>query len=64
MTIRDALPIAIAHYSAIARRIVVPVCPYCGKAHQHMPAPDGSLQRMADCFRGEYTLDVREAKKP
>lgn len=39
-------------------RIVVDVCLYCGKAHYHNPGgPDDDLQRLADCFKGEYILD-------
>lgn len=47
---------------AIARvgydRIVVDVCPYCGKTHYHnfVRSGDDSNQRMADCFKGEYIL--------
>lgn len=37
--------------------IVVDRCPYCARTHRHSPAADGALQRMADCFSGEYILD-------
>lgn len=54
---KDIIPKAKARYG-FRGRIVVDVCPYCGKTHHHNPGPDDDdLQRLADCFKGEYVLD-------
>lgn len=38
-------------------RIVVDSCPYCGRTHYHSRGgADDNLQRVADCFKGEYKL--------
>lgn len=41
-----------------ARRIVVDRCPYCERTHYHLEVVGASdtMQRMADCLRGEYRL--------
>gem|GEM_PF-7017123 len=40
------------------KRLIVEVCPYCGKQHIHTTrfGADETMDRMADCG-GEYTLD-------
>ena len=55
----EPIPVARAYYAG--SRIIVPCCPYCGRQHTHLPPPDGALQRLADCLRGEYVLDIQSA---
>ena len=40
---------------------VVDHCPYCGQSHRHYSAgPGDELIREADCFRGQYKLELDE----
>lgn len=53
----EQLPKVKAHYG-FRGRIVVDMCPYCGRAHHHNPGGfDDDLRRLTDCFQGEYVLD-------
>jgi len=44
-----------------SERIIVDECPYCGNKHTHGAGGfHDNRQRMADCFQGEYKLDLEE----
>lgn len=43
--------------------LVVAHCPYCGKRHRHYHGGSGDeLIREADCFRGQYKLELDERR--
>jgi len=56
---KQPIPTAIAHVIP-GGMISVPRCPYCGQPHKHQKPKEGDkLKRMADCFQGEYFLDIK-----
>lgn len=49
----------------IGRGRLVVKCPYCGQSHYHnLTSAADSGQRMADCFRGEYILEISREEVP
>jgi len=57
----DPLPVAKAQWGF--KNAIIATCPYCGELHRHLWAGKGnSLVRMADCFRGEYRMEIQEEK--